>query len=98
MARSSSRAVRPRCRPIPRCGRSILATLELARDAPGAPAKERATPALLEVADLHVNYGAVTAIRGISLCVAAGEVVALLGANGAGKSTMLRTISGLIRP
>jgi branched-chain amino acid transport system ATP-binding protein len=75
-----------------------LATLELARDGPGAPAKERATQALLEVADLRVNYGAVSAIRGVSLSVAPGEVVALLGANGAGKSTMLRTISGLIRP
>ena len=75
-----------------------MATLELARDGPGAPAKERATQALLEVADLRVNYGAVSAIRGVSLSVAPGEVVALLGANGAGKSTMLRTISGLIRP
>jgi branched-chain amino acid transport system ATP-binding protein len=45
-----------------------------------------------------VSYGPVAAIRGISLVVAPGEVVALLGANGAGKSTMLRTISGLIRP
>ena len=46
----------------------------------------------------RVNYGAVSAIRGVSLTVAPGEVVALLGANGAGKSTTLRTISGLIRP
>jgi len=45
-----------------------------------------------------VSYGPVAAIRGISLVVAPGEVVALLGANGAGKSTMLRTISGLIQP
>ena len=75
-----------------------MATLELAHDRPGAPAGEGTTQALLEVSDLCVNYGAVTAIRGVSLSVAAGEVVALLGANGAGKSTMLRTISGLIRP
>ena len=47
---------------------------------------------------LRVNYGAVAAIKGVSLHVAPGEVVALLGANGAGKSTMLRTISGLVRP
>jgi branched-chain amino acid transport system ATP-binding protein len=53
---------------------------------------------LLAIRDLWVSYGSVDAIRGISLMVAPGEVVALLGANGAGKSTMLRTISGLIRP
>jgi len=45
-----------------------------------------------------VSYGAVTAVRGASLRVAAGEVVALIGANGAGKSTILNTLSGLIRP
>jgi branched-chain amino acid transport system ATP-binding protein len=55
-------------------------------------------PVLLAIRDLWVSYGPVAAIRGISLVVAPGEVVALLGANGAGKSTMLRTISGLIRP
>ena len=44
------------------------------------------------------DYGAVAALKGVSLTVAPGEVVALLGANGAGKSTMLRTISGLVRP
>jgi branched-chain amino acid transport system ATP-binding protein len=53
---------------------------------------------LLAIRDLWVSYGSIDAIRGISLMVAPGEVVALLGANGAGKSTMLRTISGLIRP
>src|SRR5262249_5402819 len=47
---------------------------------------------------LRVAYGAVTAIRNVSLTVHAGEVVALLGANGAGKSTMLRAISGVVRP
>ncbi|SMF45647.1 amino acid/amide ABC transporter ATP-binding protein 2, HAAT family [Tistlia consotensis] len=52
----------------------------------------------LAVAGLEVRYGAVTALRGVSLEVAEGEVVALLGANGAGKTTMLRTISGLVRP
>jgi len=62
-----------------------------------SPAQSGAKP-LLEVSDLRVSYGAVTAIHGVSLSVAAGEVVALLGANGAGKSTMLRTISGLSRP
>jgi len=54
--------------------------------------------AILDVRDLSVSYGAVNAVRGASLRVAAGEVVALIGANGAGKSTILNTLSGLIRP
>ena len=53
---------------------------------------------LLEVADLHVFYGNIEAIKGISLGVDAGEIVALLGSNGAGKTTTLKTISGLLRP
>ncbi len=52
---------------------------------------------LLEINDLHVYYGAIHAIKGISLEVEAGEIVTLIGANGAGKSTTLRTISGLQR-
>jgi len=54
--------------------------------------------AMLEVRDLSVSYGPVNAVRGASLRVADGEVVALIGANGAGKSTILNTLSGLIRP
>jgi len=54
--------------------------------------------AMLEVGDLHLRYGAVNAVRGVSLRVADGEVVALIGANGAGKSTILNALSGLIRP
>ncbi len=52
---------------------------------------------LLEVKDLHVGYGAIKAIKGISLYVKKGEVVTILGANGAGKTTTLRTISGLLK-
>lgn len=50
---------------------------------------------MLEIKDLHVNYGAVHALNGISLTVNDGEIVSLIGANGAGKTTTLRTISGL---
>lgn len=54
--------------------------------------------ALLEVQDIHVYYGAIHALKGVSLSVGQGQVVALIGANGAGKSTTLRTISGLLHP
>jgi len=53
---------------------------------------------VFEVRDVHVAYGAVMALRGISLEVRQGEIVCLLGANGAGKSTALRTVSGLLHP
>jgi ABC-type branched-subunit amino acid transport system ATPase component len=66
----------------------------------GATSGVAAEPAnaILEVRDLSVSYGAVNAVRGVSLRVGRGEVVALIGANGAGKSTILNTLSGLIRP
>jgi branched-chain amino acid transport system ATP-binding protein len=51
--------------------------------------------ALLEVTDLRTRYGAIEALKGISLTVEAGEVVTLIGSNGAGKTTTLRSISGL---
>ena len=54
--------------------------------------------ALLEVENLNTYYGHVHALKGISLTVDEGEIVTLIGANGAGKSTTLRTISGLLRP
>ena len=53
---------------------------------------------MLEINDIHVYYGAIHAIKGISLTVGEGEIVTLIGANGAGKSTTLRTISGLLKP
>ncbi|HHV79351.1 MAG TPA: ABC transporter ATP-binding protein [Firmicutes bacterium] len=54
--------------------------------------------AVLSVEDLHVYYGAIHAIKGVSFHVEPGEIVTLIGANGAGKSTILKTISGIIRP
>ena len=53
---------------------------------------------MLELRDVDVFYGEVQALRGVSLTVEAGRIVTLIGANGAGKSTTLRTISGLLRP
>ena len=50
---------------------------------------------LLEIRDLHVSYGAINAVQGVSFSMEKGEIVALIGSNGAGKSTILRTISGL---
>jgi branched-chain amino acid transport system ATP-binding protein len=52
---------------------------------------------MLRVADLHVSYGAITALSGISFRIAPGAIVTLIGGNGAGKTTSLRTISGLLR-
>ncbi len=53
---------------------------------------------LLVVDDLHVYYGNIAAVKGLSLSVRKGEIVTLIGSNGAGKSTTLRTISGLLHP
>lgn len=53
---------------------------------------------MLELRDVHVAYGAIQALRGVSLRVEAGQIVTLIGANGAGKSTTLRAISGLKAP
>ena len=54
--------------------------------------------ALLELRDLDVHYGAIHALRGISIRVGQGEIVSLIGANGAGKTTTLRAVSGMLRP
>lgn len=53
---------------------------------------------MLQLQDLHVSYGAIKALKGISIDVKQGEVVTLIGANGAGKTTTLRTITGLLAP
>jgi ABC-type branched-subunit amino acid transport system ATPase component len=53
---------------------------------------------MLEVKNLHVCYGVISALQGVSLSVKAGSIVTLIGANGAGKSTTLRAISGLVKP
>ena len=67
-----------------------------------APAEVRAAPAaagpILEVSRLEVHYGAIQALRGVSLAVQARQVVALIGANGAGKTTTLRAVSKMLRP
>ena len=64
------------------------------KNAPAAGAK----PPMLRISELEVYYGAIHALKGLSLEVHEGEIVTLIGANGAGKSTTLRTISGLIAP
>jgi branched-chain amino acid transport system ATP-binding protein len=63
-----------------------------------APSEQAASLPLLSVQNLHTAYGAIAALQGVSLEVPRGSVVALIGANGAGKSTTLNTISGLLPP
>jgi branched-chain amino acid transport system ATP-binding protein len=53
---------------------------------------------MLEIKNLHVSYGVINALHGISLSVKPGRIVTLIGANGAGKTTTLKTISGLLKP
>jgi ABC-type branched-subunit amino acid transport system ATPase component len=79
-------------------GAAAVGEAEEELEAAGGGSAAEPQQAILEVKNLTVSYGAVTAVRGASLRVAAGEVVALIGANGAGKSTILNTLSGLIRP
>jgi ABC-type branched-subunit amino acid transport system ATPase component len=79
-------------------GASAAGDTDLDVQEPAARTVVEPEKAILEIEDLTVSYGAVNAVRGASLRVAVGEVVALIGANGAGKSTILNTLSGLIRP
>jgi branched-chain amino acid transport system ATP-binding protein len=60
--------------------------------------ERRAFPPLLTVQGIKVHYGAIQALKGVSLTVGKGEVVALIGANGAGKTSTLRAVSGMLKP
>jgi len=71
--------------------------MDIAATPKPAASAEPASP-LLDVRDLEVAYGAIKAVRGVSFGVGKGEIVALIGANGAGKSTILNTLSGVLRP
>jgi branched-chain amino acid transport system ATP-binding protein len=61
-------------------------------------ARETTRPPMLEIRDLHAYYGNIHALKGISLTVGEGEIVTLIGSNGAGKCTTLKSISGLVPP
>jgi ABC-type branched-subunit amino acid transport system ATPase component len=78
-------------------GVEAVAAAEAQARVSSRPAAEPAD-SILDVHELTVSYGSVNAVRGASLRVAAGEIVALIGANGAGKTTILSALSGLIRP
>src|SRR5690606_33612441 len=81
-------------RVLTRCKESVMAGFELG---PPAPVGVQAAAQLLEVRDLDAWYGAAQILFGVSLQVARGEVVALMGRNGAGKSTTLKAIMGLVQ-
>ena len=53
---------------------------------------------ILEIKDLNVRFGGIRAVDGISMNVQEGKIITLIGANGAGKSTILRSVSGIVRP
>ena len=52
---------------------------------------------MLEIKDLHVHYGGIHAVQGVSMHIPQGRIVTLIGANGAGKSSVIRSISGLVK-
>ncbi|GAB3257530.1 ABC transporter ATP-binding protein [Kineosporia babensis] len=66
--------------------------------APAQPGVRKSGEDLLTIEDIHVYYGNIAAVKGVSISVKPGEIVTLIGSNGAGKSTTLRTVSGLLRP
>lgn len=53
---------------------------------------------ILEIKDLHVSYGGINAVKGVSFSVPEGKIVTLVGSNGAGKSTVLRSVAGIVKP
>jgi branched-chain amino acid transport system ATP-binding protein len=65
---------------------------------PDPAATAEGGPAFLEIDQIHVTYGVIEALKGVSLRVGRGEIVTLIGANGAGKSTTVRTVAGLLKP
>ena len=69
-----------------------------AQEPAASPAPANGGAPLLEVEDIHTYYGSIEALKGISISVREGEIVTLIGANGAGKSTTLRSISGIVPP
>jgi branched-chain amino acid transport system ATP-binding protein len=73
------------------------ATPEVPVDEPGADARGATRP-VLHIEDIHSYYGAIEALKGISIEVFEGEIVTLIGSNGAGKTTTLRSISGIVPP
>src|SRR4051812_29510708 len=75
------------CKAVPRCEPHILAT---------AASQPRGPAVLLEVANLDVRYGRNHAVKGLNLSIASDELVTVLGSNGAGKSSLLRAIQGLV--
>src|SRR5499433_775124 len=79
-------------------GPHVAVTAAAVGSGPKTLGTREARDKLLEVEGLRVAYGAILALRGVSLSVGKGEVVALIGANGAGKSSTLRAVSGMLRP
>src|SRR4051812_4303243 len=93
-SRSSSTAPRLR-KARPRTCSGTLASSRRTSAVPRSPMAENGDGAVLSVDGVHTFYGSIEALKGISIDVRPGEIVTLIGANGAGKSTTLRTINGL---
>jgi len=72
--------------------------VSLLRGPIGKENDESAETPILDLVDVHANYGSIEVLHGVNISVKRGEVVALLGPNGAGKSTTLKIASGLMRP